>query len=317
MTQLENRAEWTNLVEQCLESFRRYDTPEELRNLEDESEPVSFVRAFLMAAVQRAQAAGYSARDPETADLVDDAFKISSGIAFPYTPLRTPQTEDEYCKATRMRLTRFGSIDFEELRQHRPNSPMLEELEPAVMAYLASQWRMPWADRLLLKLLLEQECGQYLHQMLSSDILDPKGRSELQKAQQAARRTGLGQSLKVAFYSVLALVAVVAAAFFFSDAASLILLVGGVFVLFLSVVFLAITVWFFVRFGPERKGRANKTKELVRLATEKVLLFKGDTPVSVSDFRRHVEELRDAGFTLPQTLFGLLDTLEAEGKVIV
>lgn len=71
------------------------------------------------------------------------------------------------------------------------------------------------------------------------------------------------------------------------------------------------------KYVPGVKSRANKTKELVRLAIDKAQVFSGDQPVSVSDFRRQVDELRETGFVLQQTLYGMLDMLEDEGKKIV
>jgi hypothetical protein len=312
------RKEWEELVDVWLDNVRRGGTPDNLRDIENRSQPISFVRSFLKEAARRAQEAGHGPNDPETLALFENAFEVSSCIAHLYLPFEpVPQKEDAFRKATRMRLAEYGRLDLKSFAELKPNGALRDELELAVVDYLESQWRMPWADRLVLKLLLENELGQYLYEILRNDPLDEKGRSELQKAQLAARRTVLGQSLKVVFFTALALAVVVSAALSLPNAANVILPIGGGLVLLFGLIWLAIVVFYFLKYGPNVKMRANKTKELVRLAIDKAQVFSGDQPVSVSDFRRHVEALREAGFVLPQTLYGMLDMLDDEGKKIV
>lgn len=70
----------------------------------------------------------------------------------------------------------------------------------------------------------------------------------------------------------------------------------------------------------ERKTFKKRSQDLVdrvSLGLSSLSRYEGDGPIAVSELRRDVDELRAAGYVLPQTLLAMLDLLDRKEKTLL
>jgi len=315
---------WAEMLETCIEGamYSPDEASKEAQSAEKASERMNFMRVFWVQAMERAKAAGVEPQSDQAWAILEEASEIGEGIALAYlwigdlgkarkapTVAATRAVHSMHIPKGPGKLQYLSGIDV--------HFPPHEELEHAVQAYLESSWRTDEIDRIVLRLLLELEVGQYIHQMAEPNLLND-GPSKLSNAQTVSRRTGFGQSLKIIGFTVLALILVALLAVVFPRAAQWIIPFGAGASLVIGTLWLGIVLWAFTSSrGKAIKKKSHELVDLVSLGLSALNRYQGDGPIAVSELRRDVEELRDAGYVLPQTLFATLDLLDREEKTLL
>lgn len=320
MTPIPRDPEWGDMLERCVEGalYTPGDASAEVTRVEKTSERMSFLSAFWIMALENAREKGLPPGSPEAWDIVEEAGDIGGEISFLYQ-LSAGLDEaksgnpDKVREANRLRTKFYG--DPISALKHRPqNYPPADDLEHAAARYFDSTWRSPEIDRFVLRLLLEREVAMFLHEMARDDLLTD-GPSKLAQAQATLRRTGFGQSFKVTLWVLVALAAIVGLTMAFPSMPTVVPIAASGAVLILGTTWLGLVIYAFAFHGRRAKERAQKTIDLVSMGVEVLQSNNGNGPIAISEFRRDLERLRDAGFDLPQTLFGMIDEYEKEGVV--
>lgn len=319
-----NGTGWSGMLEMCIEAEMRSakDAPEEVQRTEKTSERMTFMRMFWTQALERAQGAGAEPGSDQAWAIVDEASEIGKSIAHQYLsfgmlPSRALEasTSALIYDANRMRVpTEPNTLNY--LSNIGVNFPSHQEFELAVQTYLGSSWRTNDIDRHILRLLLELEVGQYIHQMVIPTFYSEP--SKLSCAQTVLRRNIFNQSLKVIGSTVLALVLIVFLAFMFPEAAQWIIPIGAGTCIVIGTLWLVFVIYLFAsQFGKATKKTSQELVDLVSVGQIALMRYQGNGPIAISELRRDVDELRAAGYVLPQTLFAMLDILDREAKTLL
>lgn len=309
----------------------------------DRLEKAAFLRSFTERAIEKALQEGHSPDDDATLRLIEEARETAQEVIYslePYgTGLASPtvkrsDTEDEQSFLRRiiwlyrMRPPPILRTDPEAVEVPL-TWPDRAKLEDAVQKYVESRWRHPFADRMIVRLLLEFPTAEFLV------ALTKKGPTLIPLAgvdRRSDRRSHLEGALRPYFwlrligFAVAPLLLPLVVFFGLSIVATTsdpnIVVSPALMIWSFSISVLiafAISVTIIVvglRKRPAIRAYSKAVVEAFQKLNHALDFTKGDGPLSVSELKREAHQMRSLEI-LPQMLFVMIDLFEKEGRTYV
>ena len=310
---------WASMHERCLEHalYTPRDSSAEVTRAEKKSERIRFQALFWSMATERARDRGLQPNSPEAWEMVHEANEIGKAIADPFLKtLEHLSNPNIVKKRNQLRLEFIGDptkmLSAWDLQDIGFNFPASDELEAAVANYFDSSWRSNSIDRFALRLLLERELACFIHEMARKDPFFGST-PNLTKARAILKRTLFGQSLKILLWTLAILIFTVILTKALNDQSEASLLAPATAVTLIGLTWFGISMYHYLTSVTKSKKAASTLLNMSLMATEVLIANKGNSPMVISAFRRDLERLRDAGFLLPSTLFGVMDEFARKG----
>lgn len=315
-------ATWDEMRERIVQSsvYLPSNAAPEAQRAELYSQSMVLHRAFINEGIRVAKERGLEAMTPEAWSLIEPLSSIATDIMFSLVLPRLPFDAEERAKLTPdqvrqiFRVTHPTSARDLVTEARKGEQALIDKggFHDAVGRYLESEFRIPYADRVLLTASLDIEITGYLKEIFSKDIFTRQSvASVMDRAPIVTWLIGRG-------WAVLRLVIVTTAAigatrmgwisevtFFWVSLVALGLMAAGTIASFFG----------YLSFRQRWKSMRPSLVDLPRAMIDFYSEVHSEGPLSVRRVRQQAQRLADMGTVWPGGVWALLDDMEARGVV--
>ncbi|SFP86380.1 hypothetical protein SAMN04488047_11521 [Tranquillimonas alkanivorans] len=309
---------WEDLRQAYLENsiYLGAEAPRNCQEIEKNSDHMLVNRILLDLGLERVRKEGLDPDSCEALEILDEAHGIASDITGAFfqavSAAQRRGAELEVAEARRAFSMRFRGEPrwfLSEVKKHGELQVDRDGLEYAVGRYLDSPYRDLQVDRLLVQALSDMEITAYVEEQVRPNPFPGRSRLQVQRAsllvgwlKVSAKAAGVLALYLVGLVGLYALVPNLPAAWLIAAG-----LAGGVIYLLFTLAVLVSAI----RAGPKWRRMRETTETLIDKMTSFHVEMRGSGPISVRYLRDRMQQLTEAGVIWPQSLWSLLDDLEA------
>ena len=325
MDDLDYKSEsWNDMRERCIENAIQLpdDAPYDVKRIELRSQSMRLMGDFLDEGIRLAKERGEQPGSENAWETLAKASQIASSIIWAGALMRLPYSQEDRAKLTKEDARRAFSITHEasprslvaDAAKGKSMQVDRAELEESVSAYLRSDFRIPFADRVLLIALVDMEITAYLQEIYEKDFYTNKSAASVMRRKPIVTWL-LGRGWAALMLALIAAAIIASANYDWIAVDTAFFLILGALALFMIG-----TVWSFVSYLFYRQRWKSLRPKLVEIPSEMISFYRelhSAGPLSVKRVGQQAQKLSDIGAVWSGGVWALIDDMQARGVIVI